>query len=142
MNIERTFELTIPGDEALLHAPEKVFGGRPPFEAMTREALRLRGALAADVPLLGQLCFPFESELVLGIGTAQLEPILPSPIPDYWAEIAGEGRVEGAKLYYRITVRLHAEVPAADKWGGKALRRMAEAAFERTLSRALNQFQP
>lgn len=141
MNIERTFGLSIPGDEALLHAPEKVFGGRSPFEAMSREGLRLRGALTADVPLLGQLRFPFESELILGDGLAQLEPVLPSPIPDYWAEIAGEGRVEGDKLHYRITVRLHAEVPPGDKWGGRALRRMAEAAFERTLSRALSQLQ-
>ncbi|WP_018466496.1 DUF3809 family protein [Calidithermus timidus] len=141
MNIERTFELSLPGDEALLHSPEKVFGGRSPFEAMSREGLRLRGALVADVPLLGELRFPFESELVLGAGLAQLEPILPSPIPDYWAEIAGEGRVQGEKLRYEITVRLHAEVPPGDKWGGKALRRMAEAAFERTLSRALSQLQ-
>jgi len=141
MNIERSFELILPGDEALLHAPEKVFGGLSPFESMSREGLRLRGALAADVPLLGQLRFPFESELVLEEDLARLEPLLPSPIPDYWAEIAGEGRVEGEKLHYRITVRLHAEIPPGDKWGLKALRRMAEAAFERALSRTLSQLQ-
>ena len=139
MTLERTFELHIPGTPAELLAPERVFGGRPPFGELRREGEHLLGELVAYTPLMGDLRFPFRSRLhPEGEGRALLVALLPANEPPaFWAELSGEGAVAGETLAYTITVRLHARLPEGEKWGGKALRRMAEAAFERTISRAL-----
>lgn len=147
MTLERTFELRIPGTPAELLAPERVFGGRPPFGELRREGEHLLGELVTYTPLMGDLRFPFCSRLhPEGEGRALLVAEspgnhrvahAPSEPRAFWAELSGEGAVVGETLAYTITVRLHARLPEGEKWGGKALRRMAEAAFERTISRAL-----
>jgi hypothetical protein len=147
MTLERTFELRIPGTPAQLLAPERVFGGRPPFRDLRREGEHLVGELVAYTPLMGDLRFPFRSRLhSQAEGRASLVALIPgdsraaqpsSEPPAFWAELSGEGVVVGEALAYTITVRLHAQLPEGEKWGGKALRRMAEAAFQRTISRAL-----
>lgn len=139
MTLERTFELRIPGTPAELLAPERVFGGRPPFRDLRREGQHLVGELVAYTPLMGDLRFPFRSRLhPEAEDRALLVALSPADEPPaFWAELAGEGKAEGGALAYTIRVRLHAQLPEGEKWGGKALRRMAEAAFERTISRAL-----
>ncbi|PZA08789.1 MULTISPECIES: DUF3809 domain-containing protein [unclassified Meiothermus] len=140
MTLERTFELRIPGSPAELLAPERVFGERPPFQGLHREGEHLVGELVAYTPLMGELRFPFRSHLQAEDAEHASLTALPldeGAPPAFWAELSGEGTAVGGALAYTITVRLHARLPEGEKWGGKALRRMAEAAFQRTISRAL-----
>lgn len=142
MTLERTFELRIPGTPAELLTPERVFGGRPPFRDLRREGEYLMGELVTYTPLIGDLRFPFRSRLQAEAeGRASLVALFPGDeggeLPAFWAELSGEGTAVEDALAYTITVRLHAQLPEGEKWGGKALRRMAEAAFQRTISRAL-----
>jgi hypothetical protein len=100
------------------------------------------GELVTYTPLIGDLRFPFRSRLQAEAeGRASLVALFPGDEggepPAFWAELSGEGTAVGDALAYTITVRLHAQLPEGEKWGGKALRRMAEAAFQRTISRAL-----
>ena len=176
MTLEKNFQLTLPEPPEHLLKPERVFGGRPPFGRLERQGSQLRGELVAEVPLLGEIHFPFQSRIdAQEEGRAYLladSPTLtldqpramdppsspPSPAdqqraeptdqqraepadPRFWAELEGEGWAVEDGICYKLRLRIHAEIPQGEKWGGKALRRMAEAAFERTVSRALEGLQ-
>ncbi|MCX7602110.1 MAG: DUF3809 domain-containing protein, partial [Meiothermus sp.] len=67
----------------------------------------------------------------------RLEAIpLPDP-PNFWAELEGSGAVVENGINYQLTLRIHATLPQGEKWGGRALGRLAEAAFERNVERVL-----
>ncbi len=131
------FRLAAPPDKArdLLFAPERVFSPLPGLEGLQREGDRFRGRLCGEAPIFGKICFPFESRL-FGREKAELDPI-PLEKEPFWAELGGVGEAEGSELYYRIRLVLHAHLPAGEKWGGRALRRMVEAALARNLARVL-----
>jgi hypothetical protein len=136
MEIARNFSFRYPGQAQDLLRPDLLFGHYPPFaELELREGI-LQGALVTVVPLLGEVRFPFRSRLVPQGHSAHLEALRLDPEPELWAELEGEGWV-AEELNYWIQLRLHAQLPAGEKWGGKALRKMAESAFERTLQRWL-----
>lgn len=137
MTLEKRFHLTLPEPPEHLLEPQRVFGGRPPFGRLERQEEVLGGELVAEIPLLGEIHFPFKSRIVVeGADVARLEP-LPLKHEEFWAELAGGGRAADGRIAYDLELRVHAELPEGEKWGGKALRRMAEVAFERTVTRTL-----
>ncbi len=138
MRLERPFAFTLAAPEdqakALLLAPERVFRDLPGLKDLRREGAFLLGRLCGEAFLFGEVCFPFKSRLTPG------ERVRLTPIPlteDFWAELEGTGEAGEGRLSYRGRLVLHARLPEGEKWGGRALRRMVEAALERTLKRAL-----
>ena len=134
-----SFSLLAPAGEAasLLLAPERVFARLPGIESLTREGDELSGRVCGEALLFGRVCFPFKSRLRGDGGSeAVLEPL---PLDeDLWAELSGRGRAEGGEIRYRVKLVLHAQLPSGEKWGGKALVRMVEAAIRRSLERTLS----
>lgn len=138
MTLEHSFSLELPGSPGDLFHPEQVFAGRGPFEQLTLSADRLEGTLIAEAPLLGEIQMPFQSRLIRpGEDRARLEAMPLEPPPAFWAELSGEGEARGGKLHYQLNLRIHVHLPEGEKWGGKALRKMAEAAFQRQISKTL-----
>jgi hypothetical protein len=140
MTLEKSFQLHLPEPPEHLLMPERVFAGKPPFGALERHELELSGELAAEVPLLGEIRFPFKSLIrPQGEEIARLEAVLMEPSPPFWAELSGQGRLEEGGIAYDLSLCVHAELPQGEKWGGQALRRMAQVAFERSVERVLAQ---
>ncbi len=143
MTLEKTFQLLLPEPPAHLLEPERVFGGKPPFGRLERWGTQLSGELRAEIPLLGEIKFPFRSRIVQeeeGLARLMAWPQMPADSePQFWAELSGLGQIVAGGIQYTLNLRIHARLPEGEKWGGKALRRMAEAAFERTVSRTLEQ---
>lgn len=139
MRIEETLQFKIGAsdlDEAqkLLATPEATFAHLPGLEALRRDGQILKGKLCGHAAIFGRICFPFASRLVLGEETK----LLALPLEEsFWAELAGTGRARPDGVIYQVKLTLHLELPQGEKWGGQAFRRMAEAAMQRTLRRAL-----
>ncbi|MDT7919173.1 MAG: DUF3809 family protein [Meiothermus sp.] len=137
MVLEKSFNLRLAEPPERLLQPERVFAGKPPFGELTRTGTTLQGYLVAEAPLFGEIHFPFQSRIHPQGITARLEALrLPDP-PAFWAELEGHGEVVEGGLVYQITLRIHATLPQGEKWGGRALGRLAEAAFERNVERVL-----
>jgi hypothetical protein len=142
MTLEHAFSLTLPGTVEDLLKPEAVFAGRGPFGKLVRHGEELHGTLVAEAPLIGEIEMPFRSRLVqLGENRAQLEALAGESPLSFWAELWGQGEAKQGQLHYRLNLRIHAQLPAGDKWGGQALRKMAEAAFERQIDKALRELE-
>lgn len=140
MTLEKHFQLHIQAPPEHLLMPEQVFAGRPPFGELRRQESLLSGHLLTDIPLLGEIQFPFQCRISSrGQDSALLQALPLEPAPPFWAELEGKGTIAEGSIHYRLEVRIHANLPEGEKWGGKALRRMAEAAFERVVSRTLEQ---
>ncbi len=138
MILEKHFQLQLAEPPEHLLKPELVFSGKPPFGPLEQNAMQLSGSLLAEVPLFGDLQFPFKSRIEpVGTQEARLEALSLEPASPFWAELSGTGRLEASGIHYQLYLRIHAHLPQGEKWGGKALQRMAEAAFERTIERVL-----
>ncbi len=139
MVLEKSFRLFRAEPPEHLLEPERVFGGKPPFSELTRKNTTLQGYLVAEAPLFGEIHFPFHSRIHPQGPRARLEALpLPDP-PAFWAELEGHGEVAEGGIIYQLTLRIHATLPQGEKWGGRALSRLAEAAFERNVKRVLEQ---
>jgi hypothetical protein len=126
----------IDGSRESLLKPEEVF----PAFAIKRSGSDIKGQINTKVVLLGEVSLPFHSRLVdLGLGRAGLEALAIDSPPPFWAELSGEGHATQGQLHYQMHLRVHAQLPEGEKWGGKALRRMVEATFERAIERVLGQ---
>ncbi len=140
MRLEHRFAFAIAAPRTelknLLFAPERVFAALPGLEDLARDGTLFRGRLCGEAPLFGRVCFPFQSQL-RGQERAEL---VPEPLPGetFWAELGGTGEAADDELRYRIRLVLHAELPMGEKWGGRAFRRMVEAALQRNLTRVLS----
>ena len=140
MTLEKSFQLHLPEPAEHLLLPERVFGGKPPFGVLERDGLQLLGELAAEVPLLGEIRFPFRSLIEPhGSDIASLTAQILEPNPPFWAELSGQGQLGTNGIHYNLLLKVHAELPQGEKWGGQALRRMAQVAFERSVERVLAQ---
>ncbi len=142
MELEHRFSFAFAAPPArapeLLFSPERVFAALPGIRGLERRGSRLFGELCGEAPFFGQVCFPFESELAVdGERRARLRPVR-LPEKRFWAELGGVGELKDGELRYRLQLVLHAELPEGEKWGGRAFRRMVEAALSRHLSRALS----
>lgn len=122
--------------QVLLAHPERALSRLEVFRDLDLNGAELSGALVAPFALLGEVRFPFRSRFSHGGKEARLEAGEPAS-KELAAELAGSARVEGARVCYRARVRLHVRLPEGEKWGGRAFRKMAEAAFARTLERTL-----
>jgi len=138
MRLVKTFSFAIESKDprSLLLAPERVFSALPVIKNLRRQKNLLLGELCGEFAIFGRLCFPFESEL---FATEKRAVLKPRPLAgDYWAELGGVAEAEGEVVNYRVDLALNAELAAGDKWGGRALLRMAEAVFAHHLNRALS----
>ena len=124
---------------ALLAAPERALARLAVFRDLKLMNGVLSGALAAPFVLIGEVRFPFRSRFELGGDMARLEPEPLANEGDAAAELSGSARTEGNRVCYQARVALELYLPEGEKWGGRAFRKMAEAAFERTLKRTLHE---
>ncbi|WP_293914846.1 DUF3809 domain-containing protein [Deinococcus sp.] len=98
----------------------------------------VRGVLAVQLPLLGEVSLPFFSVLE---NTERGARLTPQPIEHRraWLEVGGEGRLDAeldaAALAYAFVFRAHLDTPTAEKWGGAAFEKMVQAAASRTIAR-------
>ncbi len=137
MVLEKAFQLRLAEPPEHLLQPERVFASKPPFGELARQDTSLKGYLVAEAPLFGEIHFPFQSRIHPEGSKARLEALpLPDP-PAFWAELEGVGEVVEGGIAYQLTLRIHATLPQGEKWGGRALGRLAEAAFERNVERVL-----
>ncbi|WP_456476239.1 DUF3809 family protein [Oceanithermus sp.] len=142
MRLERdvAFRLETASEEEarkLLVSPQRALAQLPVFQDLRLEGAVLSGALVAPFAMLGEVRFPFRARFTGGREEARLEPLPLSEPGDLRAELAGEARREGAGVTYRARIVLHILLPEGEKWGGRAFKKMAEAAFARTLARTL-----
>ncbi len=98
--------------------------------------------LSVDVPVLGEQRLDFHSRLEARSDGANLIPLPRSG--KAWAEVGGEGRVtpnsSGSSLTYRLRIVVHVELPAAERWGGRAFEKMVQATAQRAIERMTEQF--
>ena len=142
MILHRQIHFSIPGDTFLLQQPSRVFSGRYPFGEISQDQINLKGFLKAKAPILGEIDIPFEGTLEqISNDQIRLLPTNPDPAPKIWAQIQGNAWLSGETIKYEIELVVNATLGEAEKWGGKALLRMAEASFENALNRSLAQFQ-
>jgi len=120
----------------LLTCPDRALARLAVFRDLELNGEELTGALVAPFALLGEVRFPFRSRFTQSGETARLDACETGD-GDLAAELAGRARLEGARVCYRARVRLRIRLPEGEKWGGRAFRKMAEAAFARTLERTL-----
>ncbi|WP_457630655.1 DUF3809 family protein [Oceanithermus sp.] len=144
MRLERRVKFCLQAadaDEAgrLLAAPQLALARLRVFRDLELEDGVLSGALAAPFVLIGEVRFPFRSRFLLGERTAELTPLPLESEAESAAELAGTAELAGDRVCYQADVALQLSLPEGEKWGGRAFRKMAEAAFERTLARTLNE---
>lgn len=137
MVLEKSFQLRLAEPPERLLKPEQVFASKPPFGELTRQDTTLLGYLVAEAPLFGEIHFPFHSRIHPQGNAARLEALPLTEPPAFWAELEGSGKVVEGGIDYQLTLRIHATLPQGEKWGGRALGRLAEAAFERNVERVL-----
>jgi hypothetical protein len=137
MVLEKSFHLRLTEPPEHLLKPERVFASKSPFGQLTRQDTTLQGYLVAEAPLFGEIHFPFQSRIHPQGNTAHLEALPLQDPPAFWAELEGRGEVVEGGIDYQLTLRIHATLPQGEKWGGRALGRLAEAAFERNVERVL-----
>ena len=102
----------------------------------------LSGHLAASFALIGEVRFPFRSRFSTAADSAELFPLgLPAEQnSETMAKLGGRAWLNGDRVCYQAELELELNMPEGEKWGGRAFRKMAEAAFERTISRTLQDF--
>lgn len=141
MELERDVDFYLEAEtpeaaRALLAHPERALARLGVFRDLELSGDELRGALVAAFALLGEVRFPFRARFEHAGDAATLSP-LETAGEALRAELAGRARLEGSRVCYRARVRLSARLPEGEKWGGRAFKKMAEAAFARTLERTL-----
>jgi carbon monoxide dehydrogenase subunit G len=98
--------------------------------------------LVVDVPVLGEQRLDFHSQLEPVANGANLIA-LPKQ-GRAWAEVSGEGRVTpnmpGSSIAYTLRITAHLEMPAAEKWGGRAFEKMARATASSAIERMTLEF--
>lgn len=101
----------------------------------------LSGSLVAPFAIVGEVRFPFRSYFNPDDDFAVLTPaeLDSDGSGETLAQLGGRARLDGDRVCYQAELRLHLNWPEGEKWGGRAFRKMAEAAFERTLSRTLRE---
>ncbi|PYE48702.1 DUF3809 domain-containing protein [Deinococcus yavapaiensis] len=139
---EQSFSLPYPGPHeaalAFLRDPQRSLGRVTFLQNVRVSESIVRAEMLVQVPMMGTLTLPFESELILTNDGAHLTPrTLESQA---WAEVGGSGAVQGTTLDYRFAFRVHVDMPTAEKWGGAAFEKMFHATARRTLERLAKEF--
>ena len=144
--MERTFTLPFPGSVA-----EAVAFLRDVNRSLERVAfiknLRVDGAdvladLRIDAPVIGEQLLDFQSVLEALPDGAKLRSLERSG--NAWAEVAGEGTAQpagdAASIEYRLRIVAHLNLPAAERWGGRAFEKMVFATAQRAIERMTLEF--
>ncbi|HWG85115.1 MAG TPA: DUF3809 domain-containing protein [Deinococcales bacterium] len=146
LEVERDFTFPYPGDSGaatdFLRDVRRSLARVPFIRNLSVEGDHVTADLAVDVPFLGEQLLDFSSRLVPQDGGADL--VAEQRSGRAWAEVSGSGRAtpqgERASISYHLRVVVHLELPAPEKWGGRAFSRMAEATAARTLERVAEDF--
>ena len=144
MRLERRVQFCLQANDPvsarkLLATPDTALARLSVFKDLTLKDGVLEGVLAAPFVLIGEVRFPFRSRFTLRANEAELTPLPQREDNDTRAVLSGTARLNGDRVCYEASVALQLSLPEGEKWGGRAFRKMAEAAFERTLTRTLNE---
>ena len=146
MRLERSLDFCLQAASASeartwLQDPVMALSRIKVFRDLKLEGGVLSGYLAAPFALIGEVRFPFRSRFSAGPDSAELTPLEPAEGEnrDTAAELGGRAWLEEDRVCYQASLLLEFTLPKGEKWGGRAFRKMAEAAFERTLSRTLQE---
>lgn len=110
------------------------------------KGLRLEGNqvyadLVVEVPVLGTQRLDFHSILEPHSTGANL---IAQPLQGKaWAEVSGQGSAiqnSRVEIHYALQVTVHLELPSADKWGGRAFEKMAQATAKTAIERMTRDF--
>ena len=132
------FTLTAPPDAAaalaFLRDPARSLAKVGFLRGLQVSGAEVRGVLAVQLPMLGEVTLPFFSVLEETEWGARLRPQMIEN-ERAWLEVEGEGMLSGPELEYQFVFRAHLAMPAAEKWGGSAFEKMVQAAASRTMAR-------
>ncbi|WP_161880250.1 DUF3809 domain-containing protein [Deinococcus alpinitundrae] len=134
------FTLTAPPDHAaalaFLRDPARSLARVRFLRDVQVGGAQVRGVLAVQLPMVGEVTLPFFSVLENTESGARL---IPQGLQNEraWLEVAGEGKLSGPllELEYAFVFRAHLSIPTAEKWGGSAFEKMVQAAASRTMAR-------
>ncbi|MCA9839075.1 MAG: DUF3809 domain-containing protein [Trueperaceae bacterium] len=101
-------------------------------------------SIPVNAALFGQQLLAFKSRLEPSPSGARLIALELDTDQPGWAEVAGEAKVEhkpkGSQVSYTFDITIHLRLPKAEKWGGKALRKMIEFTAQKVLENVTSQF--
>jgi carbon monoxide dehydrogenase subunit G len=157
LHVDRQFEIPFPGPSAsaiaFIRDVQKSLENVSFIRNLRVEGNDVFAHLRIEVPFLGERLLDFRSTL--------------EPVPDganliaqklegkFWAAVNGEGRVTStgatsssndssaslrSSIHYHLRAEVHLELPVAEKWGGRAFAKMAEATAQRTIERMAQEF--
>ncbi len=146
LEVDRQFDIPFPGgvDDgiAFIRDVKKSLENVSFIRNLRVEGNEVFAHLRIEVPFLGERLLDFRSTL--------------EPVPDganliaqklegkFWAAVNGEGRVSAtgatSSIHYHLRAEVHLELPVAEKWGGRAFAKMAEATAQRTIERMAQEF--
>lgn len=94
------------------------------------EGRLVRASLPINAALFGQHDLSFKSWLLSTPRGARLEGLPLGEDKAGWAEVSGEAEVwphlQGSRVDYAFSIVIHLDLPAPEKWGGRALLKMIE----------------
>lgn len=98
--------------------------------------------LVVEVPVLGTQRLDFHSILEPHSTGANL---IAQPLQGKaWAEVSGQGKAvqmnNQVEIHYALQITVHLELPSADKWGGRAFEKMAQATAKTAIERLTKEF--
>jgi carbon monoxide dehydrogenase subunit G len=146
LEVDRTFEIPFQGNVdagiAFIRDVQKSLENVSFIRNLRVEGNDVFAHLRIEVPFLGERLLDFRSTLEPVSDGANL--IAQKLEGKFWAAVNGEGRVTGtgatSSIHYHLRAEVHLELPVAEKWGGRAFAKMAEATAQRTIERMAQEF--
>jgi carbon monoxide dehydrogenase subunit G len=146
LEVDRNFEIPFPGaldaGIAFIRDVKKSLENVSFIRNLRVEGNEVFAHLRIEVPFLGERLLDFKSTLEPQENGANL--ISHQLEGKFWAEVSGQGTVAASgatsSIHYHLRALVHLELPVADKWGGRAFAKMAEATAQRTIERMAQEF--
>jgi hypothetical protein len=142
----KTFILEYPNSlqQAILYLTnvQKSLAHVPFIQGLRLIGNQVYADLVVDVPVLGQQRLDFHSVLEPHKSGANL---IAQPLQGKaWAEVSGLGSAvqtnQEVEIHYALSIIVHLELPNADKWGGRAFEKMAQATARTAIERMTREF--
>ena len=149
LEVERDFVLAYPGSSAEAIAFVQNVPVSLAHVSFIRN-IRLEGSdifadLCIDAPIIGEQHLDFHSRLETTDDGARLIALERSG--KAWAEVAGQAHVTPdsldsatSSIRYQLRIVIHLQLPATDRWGGRAFEKMAHATAQRSVERLSLEF--
>ncbi len=146
IEVARAFDIAFPEtlEKAILYLQnvEKSLKHVQFIGALQVQNLDIHANLLVDVPVLGAQALDFHSILETTANGANL--IAQPRTGKAWAAVSGQGYATlesyGTNIHYELQIIVHLELPAANKWGGKAFEKMAQATAQKAIERMTQEF--